>query len=269
MCCNQAVGAVLLVQCSDAADAHALFAQQRRVPSLRFIPCLLTYALRPGYYQGFDNTTQATACLECPANSISDNAGEGIASCLCEPGYYGTIASVNGTACNSCYNNSLSERGSIALSACFCQPGWAGDPQNAFPCAECASQDPNSYSWESSYNCSCNAGYFGVVNIYEDSQEDVANGSSVSTTSLNRTRSILCFACPVDTYNNQTALTTNESCIACPPSSHAANGSSSILDCKCEPGRYAADVVRIVGNRTMVFGKFGNLTNSTNITSEA
>lgn len=162
-----------------------------------------------------DQTAGSDMCLQCPADSTSENAAVGEWECFCNAGFYGDPGLH--VDCAACPTLSSSPPGSQELGACTCNSGYAGDPLNNVTCGLCTDYDANSFTWDNSVNCTCNAGFYGF---------SVAAAGST------------CQACPSGTYNELTSQSSEAACLACPADSNAPDGSASILDCTCNAGFY-------------------------------
>ncbi|EKX37161.1 hypothetical protein GUITHDRAFT_145261 [Guillardia theta CCMP2712] len=177
---------------------------------------------RGGYYG-----SPSSSCLICPLNTTSlPGAAATLSDCICEEGYYGS-----NTDCVQCPLLSKSPAGSTVLSSCTCVPGSAGDPGRNISCKLCSAVDPNSYSWESSFNCSCNAGYYGSFVFVEDRVQ------------------VNCSLCPQGTYSSTPAVT---HCTSCPSNKTSQLGSTSLSACTCPTGTVEASGECVVTQRRLL-----------------
>ena len=87
----------------------------------------------------YQNSSGASACMECPANSISPTGSVNVSSCRCKPGYvgsgglppctpcpagtYSASMGTGSTTCLACPTGSTSAEASNDLSDCQCGAG--------------------------------------------------------------------------------------------------------------------------------------------------
>lgn len=169
----------------------------------------------------FDDGDQVHICMNCPTNSKSDEASEGVLACLCDAGY----ERVFDFQCEAC---ALGFTKSTAGNE-MCVPCAAGTYINYLASTACLPCQTYSYSTEASSKCNCNAGYV----------EDSVDGSiacipcavgKIATASS----STLCEDCAVGKYNAEQAATVCSQCLANSVTLQSASTSES--ECLCNAG---------------------------------
>ena len=178
-------------------------------------------------FSGVVGATSASACIQCPENSISEIGAD---ECICMRGYYDTIAGKLAD-CRPCPTNTYND-----------DLGIVGKDR----CLNCPNE--NSFSPPASENvssCICNAGYQGdgISNVscqacpadtYATLNDDVCLDCPRLTYSLPGSPSILACQCPEGWYGS---VGRSEPCEMCPERSSSAMGSNRFeSDCFCNAG---------------------------------
>lgn len=169
----------------------------------------------------FDDGDQIHNCINCPTNSKSDEASEGVLACLCDAGY-GRVSDFECEACALGFTKSSAGNE-------ICVQCAAGTYINYLASTACLPCQDYSYSTEASSRCNCNAGYV------EDSVDGsiacipCAVGKIATESSLT-----VCEDCAVGKYNAEQAATI---CIQCPENSVTLQSAGvSESECLCNAG---------------------------------
>jgi hypothetical protein len=203
-------------------------------------------------------------CIACPIDHYKDRSGPApcvncaryshtggntsatsVSKCLCLPGYHGSLTSntsictacpvdtykdQDGTApCTACaaHSNTEGKINRTTAGECLCDPGYWGTP-----CQDCAADsykekigtmacDPCAASSgtmgetarSSVRHCKCDPGYTGQL----------------------ITATAVCTACGMGRYKE---VSGESSCTACVINSDSLSGSTSVSDCRCDPGYF-------------------------------
>ena len=210
-------------------------------------------------------------CLECPAQSTSNQASTKIQDCFCDLGYSG----VPGSTCIACDRGFFREN----VSSYICEPCSASTFNDVFAatddgyCTPCQANTSSQEANPSQRFCVCDAGFYGVlsyeeasVGIYECILCQAGKFSTTSNTSLCTdcgigkysvsigaklettcveceegkfsyvTGATSCTFCPNSTYTNLSSPN-SQICNSCPAfSSHDLLGSTNVFDCICQAG---------------------------------
>lgn len=181
---------------------------------------------------------QAGGCTGCPDNSQS-SGGTGLAGCLCQPGYY-NVFSVS-QFCGACSAGYYTGYASTPQ----CAPCGYGRYSSASASSACQTCAAGSFQpMQAGTACTgCSAGSFSLLPGSQYCSVCAApnycpDGSTVT-------------ACPLGTYSNLTGLSSAAECPvcpanyfclapddleACPAYTHSAAGTTTKLDCLCNPG---------------------------------
>ena len=203
-------------------------------------------------------------CFPCPANAVSvrdGGYGEGIESCRCMPGYYGTVTNATvGLECFACPTLSSSALGSSDVSECVCEPGTLleidqlslGESGMLMTIAECIACVPGKYwssnppqhgneledgwwmSYEGTFECSpCPAdssSFRGAISV--DECECSLGFSGFSWCDGQECGP--CLACDPGSYKDTVGNTGQ--CSACPDFSTSPIQSEAVEECHCVAG---------------------------------
>ena len=229
-------------------------------------------------FAGTYRVNSETVCTDCPIGTYKDN-DELLPSCTsCPPGH---VAPDPGSSiCTAC------DAGKFSLNTTFCETC-----ENLF----------NSYSFQGSFACECNAGFMKINDVCEECSENSGSFFANNCTCNNGYTNILdqggqqqlpacrtdtcpvgqylpvgelisCQNCAIDTYKESIGFAETE-CLQCPSGKYTQKktGMVSIDNCVwCGPGSYSFKTCDLCNNVTCLqcpSGKFSNATNSSECTN--
>ena len=162
----------------------------------------------------YNNLTAQSVCVACPDNSfVSSEGSTQISDCQCNAGYQKNIDE----SCSECPLNYYRSQDMVDTELDACQQCSfesyiaSTGSKSSYDCIICpihSSRENN--EGEVFLECTCNAGY-------TPGQTD-------------------CEACGVGKYKSSRSP---DACSVCPPNSNSAEGSTSAMHCRCNPGYYA------------------------------
>lgn len=202
----------------------------------------------PGSFKGWLGDEPCAACpadhycvsgavepQACPSHSVSGDGAGSVYGCTCLEGYYhefthsepprlvclpcppGTYAdALNTSTCSSCPSDTFFDR-------------WGG--VSATDCQACPAHSSSAPSSANVTDCFCNLGYAG----------DPGQPCTPCAAGFFRSDpdTYICQACGPDTYNEDTASTTEDDCMHCPSGTLSAGASDAEIDCVCRAGSFA------------------------------
>jgi hypothetical protein len=187
---------------------------------------------------------QSVAPVACPDFSVSLAGAVDVYECTCIEGYYHQYT-------HGYYSDDLQREIAPSLTCVPCPAGTYADIINTTECAPCPSNTffnrttavavtdcyecPEHATSQSGSvdvtNCFCDLGYAG-----DPGDSCVACEPGFYREDLAK---YICEACPVHTYNELYASTTQQDCQACPADQRSSTGSGRQLDCVCKNGTFA------------------------------
>ena len=217
--------------------------------------CVASYFLLNNVCEACSYDSQVD-CSQCPLGMFKNNEDR----CMpCPIGSYG--GGGNATECTQCGMGQTTEReGTTNFTQCVCDLGYGGSTCTACPAGtfkptlgganctlcpadtyrretgatqstQCLSCMDNSFSERGSTNkiqCQCNAGFTGP------------NGEPCRSCKAGKykaeTGPAACTNCARGTFNTHNASRSEAACLSCPFFSNSSLGSTSIVNCSCNPG---------------------------------
>ena len=185
-------------------------------------------ACAPGTYATLDDD----GCQDCPAGTATPQEGSTSQSdCLCPAGSYGDVG--EGEPCHDCPANSTSSPpANRAASDCYCVDGFVSDvPDHGVgpDCQRCPGK--HEYPWESTFFCSCNAGYYMYGDTEDDSECVPCPAHSNSSNAATERRQCTCDAGFFGDLSDPAA-----ECAACPEHSTSLANTQTLDGCQCNHG---------------------------------
>jgi len=183
-------------------------------------------------------------CEKCPDGTTSPPGSVRKSQCVCMPGYSGPVG--DDYACVPCRNgtyNALEGQEGLTAVCELCEAGKYASIGGS-SCVDCLAHSSSVPGSMSALWCKCNAGYSGedggtCVACAPGSYKDVlGNSPCVSCPVGKHLQSIAaasqseCTDCPANYYPGDN----RSMCVSCPKHTYSTAGSSSRLDCICNPG---------------------------------
>ena len=168
-----------------------------------------------------------TLCLRCAAGSYS-LVSQATSCSLCAPGNYQTATGA--LSCRACDQGTYSSASGLALPCALCTAGTYGATD---ACAPCPGGTFATGLGTLANNCTlCAAGTFSAATGAQTGCQPCDKGFYQPEAG-----SLLCFACPPDTFLNRTGATLASSCIYCDANRETAGSNATSSDqCVCSKG---------------------------------
>ena len=168
----------------------------------------------------FSELLQSTYCKDCPVYSDTVSTGaDTISDCLCNKGYTG-----NG-GCRQCYSGTYKAlEGSDDCK--YCEAGKYISTEAATVCQSCPTYATSPVGSSLQVLCLCDSGYGYLVGQSRCSACPAGKFKSYAG-------NYECETCPQAKYSTAAAST---QCQDCPSGSNAPVGSTSVVQCLCQPG---------------------------------
>ena len=186
------------------------------------VPCT---GCSPGTHtNGLTGQYLGSACIACPANSISPAASATSAECVCNVGY--TIGS--GEICEACPAGTYKEiQGNQACAEC--EPGEYQSLHGQAECLQCPSNSFSPARSSEASQCTCKQGF-------------KATGVSCEAYSCSpgsyygEPGQPVCINCTAGTYSGGSGQVSSDTCVQCPFGSSSNAAAATIRDCFCNSG---------------------------------
>jgi alpha-tubulin suppressor-like RCC1 family protein len=180
----------------------------------------------------YQQSLGASSCIDCPALSMTlSNRSISASSCLCVPGYTGRSV----LECVACGSGTYKpEYGDFGCTPCPLHThSDAVGLDGVSGCTRCPFNMFTSFRGATGVrNCTCNPGSYFVS--YEEGCVFCSEGYYQPLVGMPAE----CTACPAGRYNPSVGSIYSFDCLECPLYSSSPQASVSILDCRCDPGRY-------------------------------